>query len=98
MMGFQFADSAGLMLQAGVWLICGVLLGAGYFLMLRWNVTLLALGRAPLAALLLQFARLVVLGAALAVIVSRFGAMPLLLATAGILAARMAAIRMGEQR
>jgi F1F0 ATPase subunit 2 len=98
MTGFHLGDNALLMLEAAVWLICGALLGACYFLTLRWNVNLLALGRAPLLAIGLQLGRLAFFAAALAAIVSRFGALPLLLVTAGVLAVRTAAMRMGAQQ
>jgi F1F0 ATPase subunit 2 len=88
---------ASLALQAGVWLSCGALIGALYFLALHWNARLFAFGRTPLAAMALQLGRLAVLAGALTIIVSRFGALPLLLATAGILVARTAALRIGEQ-
>jgi F1F0 ATPase subunit 2 len=74
----------------------GALIGAAYFLTLRWNVRMLALGRTPLFATALVLGRFVVLAGVLAVIASRFGALPLLLATAGILAVRTAAVRLGE--
>lgn len=96
MTGFHLGTNALLTLEDGVWLISGALLGSCYFLTLRWNVNLLALGR-PLLAMALQLARLALLAAALVAIVRQFGALPLLLVTAGVLAARMATIRIGEQ-
>jgi F1F0 ATPase subunit 2 len=96
MTGFYLGTNALLTLEAIVWLISGALLGSCYFLTLRWNVHLLALGRAPLLAIALQPGRLALLAAAFAAIVRQFGALPLLLVTAGVLAARMATIRMGS--
>ena len=54
-------------------------------------------GRAPLLALALQLGRFALLAVALALIASRFGALPLLAAAAGILAARTVAVRLGAQ-
>ena len=84
-----------LALQAGAGLGAGALVGVFHFLTLRWSVGLLAAGRAPLAAMALQLSRFAVLAAALAGLAMRFGAVPLLAATAGILVARAAAIRLG---
>jgi F1F0 ATPase subunit 2 len=86
-----------LTLQAGVWLSCGALIGTLHLLTLRWNVKLFIAGGAPLLAMALQLGRLAILTGVLAVIVSRFGALSLLVATAGILIARTAALRVGEQ-
>lgn len=97
MTGFPFGAHGVFAVQAAAWLSCGALIGACYFLTLRWNVRLFALGRAPLVALALQFGRFALLAVVLAVIASGFGALPLLLAAAGVLAARTAAVRMGEQ-
>lgn len=97
MMGFNLIERALLIVQAGAWLGGGVLVGAFYFLTLHWNVRMLALGRPPLLAIALQLGRFAVLIGVLAVIARHFGALPLLLATAGITAARVAAVRLGEQ-
>ncbi len=97
MTGFALGEHGVFALQAVAWLGCGALIGAGYFLMLRWNVRLFVRGRAPLLALALQLGRFALLAVALALIASRFGAVPLLGAAAGILAARTVAVRMGEQ-
>ena len=97
MTSFQLTEHALLAVRAGAWLGGGALIGAFHFLTLRWNVTLLALGRAPLLAMALQLGRFALLAGVLTVIASRFGALPLLLATAGILAARTVAVRLGAQ-
>lgn len=95
-MTISYLSDGGLMvLKAGAWISAGALIGALYFMTLRHNVTLLATARAPLFAMALQFGRFAALAGILAVIASRFGALPLLLATAGIVAARMAAVRLG---
>lgn len=84
-----------LALRAGAWLGGGVVIGAFHFLTLRWNVGMLILGRRLSAALALQGGRFALLVGVLAVIVGRCGAPPLLLAAAGIFAARVAAVRWG---
>ncbi len=73
----------------------GVLIGASYFVTLRWNVRLLALGRGPLLAMGLQLARFALLAVALVLIARGFGAVSLVAVTAGILAGRAAVLRMG---
>ena len=55
---------------------------------------MLVLGRAPLLAMALQLGRFALLAGVLATIASHFGALPLLLVTAGIPAARMATVRL----
>ena len=83
--------------RAGAWLSAGALIGVSYFLTLGWNVRLLVLGRRPLLAIALQLGRFALLAGLLAFIASRFGALPLLLSTVGILASRLAVMRLGEQ-
>lgn len=97
MTGFYLGEHALLAVRAGAWLAGGALIGTFHFLTLRWNVKMLALGRARPLAIALQLGRLALLAGVLAVIAIRFGALPLLLATAGILAARTTVVRMGEQ-
>jgi F1F0 ATPase subunit 2 len=97
MMGFHLTEHASLVLQAGAWLGTGALIGAFYFLSLHWNVRMLAFGRPLPLVLALQLGRYALVAGVLAAIASRFGALPLLLAAAGILAARAAAVRFGEQ-
>ena len=96
MTSFHLTKHALLALQASAWLGAGALIGTFHFLTLGWNVRMLTLGRAPLFAMALQLGRFALLGGVLAAIASRFGALPLLLATVGILAARTAAVRLGE--
>ena len=79
-------------LAAG-WLAAGTVIGAAHFLSLRWNLRMLAAGRSVLPAAAVQLARFAALGIALAVIVRTFGALPLLAATLGILAARTVIVR-----
>jgi F1F0 ATPase subunit 2 len=84
-------------LRTGAWLSVGALIGALHFLTLRWNVLMLAGGRSLLPALATQLARLAIVAAALTIIAVHFGALPLVVATAGILIARTAVFRFGEQ-
>ena len=83
-----------LALAAG-WLAAGVVIGGIHFLTLRWNVRMLAAGRSLLPAMAVQFGRFAAIGIVLAVIAGYFGALPLLAATAGILAARTLIVRFG---
>ena len=86
-----------LVLSVGAWLTVGALIGSLYFLTLRWNVRMLTLGQSiplPLATPLVRFA---LIAGVLAIIASHFGALPLLAATAGILATRVAVVRFGVQ-
>jgi F1F0 ATPase subunit 2 len=96
MTSLHLAEHAWLALQAATWLGAGALIGALNFLSLHWNVRMLALGRTPLLAMALVLGRFVLLAGVLAAIASRFGALPLLLAAAGILVVRTAAVRLGE--
>ena len=73
----------------------GVLIGASYFLTLRWNIQMLALGHAPLLGIGLQLVRFAPLALALVAIARGFGAVSLVAVTVGILAARAAVLRMG---
>jgi F1F0 ATPase subunit 2 len=90
MTGFQFIAPT---LKAAGWLCGGALIGAAYFWTLRWNIRLLAFGRAPLVALAVQVSRFLLLAGSLAAIADRCGAPPLFLAAAGILAVRATMIR-----
>jgi F1F0 ATPase subunit 2 len=93
MTDLHLADFFLLPLSAGFG--AGVLIGASYFLTLRWNVRMLALGHAPLLAMGLQLARFALLAVALVLIARSFGAVSLVAVIAGILAARAAVLRMG---
>lgn len=88
-------DAVLLALQACAWLGAGAVIGVLYFLTLRWNVRAFATRQSLLAPLGLQATRFAVLAGALAVVVIQFGALPLLVATLGILVARTALIRRG---
>jgi F1F0 ATPase subunit 2 len=97
MTGFYLNEPALLVLRAGAWLGGGALIGAFYFVTLRWNVGMLVIGRAPPLVAALQLARFTVLAGMLAVVAGRFGAAPLLLTAAGMLVARPAVMRLGER-
>jgi F1F0 ATPase subunit 2 len=84
-------------LSAGTWLLAGMLIGALHFLTLRWNVQMFTAGRSLLPIIAVQVGRFAAVGGVLAIIASFFGALPLLAATAGILATRTAIIRLGVQ-
>lgn len=97
MTSFHLLEPTSHLVQAGAWLGGGALIGTLYFLTLNWNVRMLALGRSSLLAMALQLGRFALLAGMLAAIARGFGALPLLLFTAGILGARIAAVRLGEQ-
>jgi N-ATPase, AtpR subunit len=80
---------------AAFWLAAGAVIGGGFFLSLRWNVEMLATGRAMLAVVAVQLARLAAIGVALTAIALYFGALPLLAAGIGIFLARTAVLRWG---
>jgi len=84
-------------LSASAWLTAGILIGVFHFLTLRWNVRMFAVGQSFLLALATQLVRFALIAGVLAVIASHFGALPLLVATAGILATRTAVVRFGVQ-
>ena len=91
------SESASLVLQAGVWLSCGALIGALHLLSLQWSVRLFVAGGAPLVPMILQLGRLAFIAGALVLIVGHFGAVALVAATLGILIARTIAIHTGER-
>lgn len=83
------------LLAAGAWLVAGAAIGTLYFLTLRWNAAMFAAGRSPVLAMAMQIARFAAIAAMLAVIAAHFGALPLLVATAGVLLARTVIVRRG---
>ncbi len=99
MMNLHFIqhDLVPFVLSGGAWLATGVLIGTCNFLTLRWNVRMLAVGQSLATALATQLVRFALIAGVLAAIAGHFGALPLLLATAGILAARTAVLRFGAQ-
>ena len=80
-------------LQLGAWLAVGFAVGALHFLSLHWSVCLFLAGRAAYS-LALQAVRLALLGGALVVITIWFGALPLLVASGGLLLARTVVLRL----
>jgi F1F0 ATPase subunit 2 len=84
-------------LGAGAWLAIGAAIGALHFLTLRWNARIFSVDRSLVLALATQLIRFALIAGILGVIARHFGAIPLLIATAGILAARTATIRWGAQ-
>jgi F1F0 ATPase subunit 2 len=81
--------------RASAWLGVGTVIGAFYFLSLRWNVRHLEVGRSLLLAFATQLVRFALTAVVLGVISSQYGALPLLIAAAGIMAVRSAVIRYG---
>ncbi len=81
------------LLGVGVWLTAGVPIGAIHFLTLQWNAHLFVSGRRLLLPLAIQLVRLGLIGASLTAVGRIFGALPLLLTTAGILVTRTALVR-----
>ncbi len=84
-------------LSAGAWLAVGTLLGAFHFLTLRCNVRMFVIGQSLPLAFGTQLVRFAVIVGGLAIISRQFGALPLLVATAGILVARTAIVRFVAQ-
>jgi F1F0 ATPase subunit 2 len=82
-------------LGVGAWLAFGLLVGAFYFLTLRWTVRMFAAARPLLLLLGLQLIRFGLIAAILAAITWSFGALPLLMATMGILIMRTIIVRLG---
>ncbi len=84
-------------LGLGIWLGAGGLIGAIYFATLRWNTLLFADGRSVVLPIGIQLIRFAATGIMLFGIARFFGAMPLLVATAGILIARSIVVRREKQ-
>jgi F1F0 ATPase subunit 2 len=85
-------------LGASGWFTIGALIGAFHFLTLRWNVQMFAAARSLPLALTSQLVRFALIACLLAIVANRFGALPLLAAAAGILAARVVIVQPGVQR
>jgi N-ATPase, AtpR subunit len=97
MTSFHLTEQALLVVRVGAWLSNGGLIGVFYFLTLRWSIKMLTANKRLLLAIVLQLGRLTLLAGLLAIVVISFGALPLVLTTAGIFAARVAAVQWGEQ-
>jgi N-ATPase, AtpR subunit len=95
MTSLSHLDVMPLALGAGTWFAAGVLIGACYFLTLRWNVWMFTTRRSLLLPFGIQLARFALMAVTLTVIASWFGALALIAATAGILVTRTAIIRSG---
>lgn len=89
-------DAAALVAPAAAWAVGGLLLGAGYFAVLRWTVGRFAAGGGRLTPIVLTLARLV--GAMLFFAATAwYGALPLLAAFLGFLVARGCALRIARR-
>jgi F1F0 ATPase subunit 2 len=91
MIAFQLT-SHDLALAVG-WLAAGMVIGAVHFLSLRWNVRMLTADRPLLPIVAIQLGRFATLAVVLALITQTSGALPLLAAALGILAARTVIVR-----
>ena len=76
------------------WLGAGLLIGGAYFLLLNWNVRLLASGRRLALAAALPLGRFAALAVTLVVTVKFAGAWPLAFVAFGIAIARLIALRL----
>ncbi len=92
--GLPEHDPIGYLLRAGIWLPAGAVIGVFHFLTLRWNVRMFAAGQSLLLPSAIQLVRLVLIAVVLATITRSFGVLPLLAATAGVLLARTAIVRL----
>jgi hypothetical protein len=75
-------------------LAAGMLIGSLYWLTLRWSVERLATRQSMALAIVVQLVRLAALGAFLAFVAMRWGALPLLLTAGGLMFARAAVLRL----
>ena len=96
--GLSGHELIGYLLSGSGWLAAGALIGTLHFLMLQWNVSMIAAGQSLLLPLGIQLIRFALIAAVLAAITRSFGALPLLAATVGILAMRIAIVRLGAQQ
>jgi hypothetical protein len=85
-------EALALLLQGGAWLTAGGLLGAFHFLSLRGSARMLATSSALSAALTLHLVRFAITAGAL-IVIARYGALPLLAATLGLVAVRTAVLQ-----
>ena len=80
---------------ANAWIILGGLIGLLHFRILQWSISRLIDGQIFALAFAIQFVRFALTAAILVIITCYFGVMPLLVTTAGILAARTIIVRLG---
>jgi hypothetical protein len=85
--------SAATPLLGAFWLLAGVAGGTAHFVLLRWNTRLYLGGGSVGRALGVQALRMVVTALLLAFAAWHGGALPLLLATIGVLLARLLVLR-----
>lgn len=95
-MSAAFVQMIEVLPAAAAWLAAGLAIGALHFATLHRNAAALAAGGSLAMPLLLHAGRLALTGGLLFAVVQLGGALPLLLATAGILIARTVAVR-GER-
>lgn len=88
-------DTLKLVLHASTWLAAGSLAGTCFYLTLQRSAQMLASRSSVGRALALQLLRLTLIAGLLGSIARHYGAVPLLVATFGILAARAAVLRVG---
>jgi len=84
-----------LVLKTTAWLPIGGLIGTSHYVTLRWNAHMLATGSSMAAAIAVQLFRLAIIAGVLTIVTRQYGALPLLAATLGLLASRMAVLRLG---
>jgi hypothetical protein len=87
-------DTLAPFLESTAWVATGGLVGTFHFLTLRRSARMLAMGSSLSAGLVLHLIRFPIIAGAL-IVIARYGALPLLAATLGILGARTAALRLG---
>jgi hypothetical protein len=99
MMALRLADHEliPLICSTSAWIAFGALIGILHLLMLKWSVSRLVDGQSFVLAFAIQLVRFALIAAALAIVTCYFGALPLLVATAGILAVRTVIVRLGAQ-
>jgi N-ATPase, AtpR subunit len=91
-MTLSLAGFAGFTTQAAAYLLVGALIGLVHFLSLRTNARCLVDGRIALS-LVLQLFRFAVTAAGLGLMAWRFGALPLLEGTVGLMIVRSIVLR-----
>jgi F1F0 ATPase subunit 2 len=84
-----------LVLKTSAWLAIGGLIGTCHYVTLRWSAHMLVTGSSLPAAMAVQLVRLAIIACMLTIIIRQYGALPLLAATLGVLASRMAVFRLG---
>jgi hypothetical protein len=87
-------EALALLLESGAWLAMGGLVGTFHFLTLRRSARMLVMGSSLSAGLVLHLIRFPITAIAL-IVIAPYGALPLLAAMLGILAARTALLRLG---